>query len=258
MKAISTIYNGVRFRSRLEARWAAFFDNCSFNWSYEPIDFHGWAPDFKISTKAGPAWVEVKPIDFDCHNPEDIARKAPELEKVRATASRWRSLIGDLDAVDAMKQLNDANGKLIVDAWSGKTILDTYEFDPECPLGSNSWLASLDWDDVIARSKPKPDLYGERRHAQDEIIVCGLAPFNYYGDGCLGMIIDDPTYGGADPAVLEDGYDGVPVDWRGHYGSFHHRISGKYDGDHHIQQIPWEDTQKAWHVAGSMVQWRAD
>jgi hypothetical protein len=31
-------YAGVRFRSRLEARWAGFFDGIGSRWNYEPFD----------------------------------------------------------------------------------------------------------------------------------------------------------------------------------------------------------------------------
>ena len=66
-KAIPTQYGGVNFRSRLEARWASFFDQCGFQWEYEPFDLDGWIPDFHISGKTGSLLVEVKPIDkFDC------------------------------------------------------------------------------------------------------------------------------------------------------------------------------------------------
>lgn len=37
------------FRSRLEARWAAFFDLAGWKWEYEPIDLNGWTPDFRIT-----------------------------------------------------------------------------------------------------------------------------------------------------------------------------------------------------------------
>lgn len=43
-----TKYNGVLFRSRLEARWAVFFDLLNWKWEYEPIDFEGWTPDFIV------------------------------------------------------------------------------------------------------------------------------------------------------------------------------------------------------------------
>ena len=53
IKAIETKYKGYRFRSRLEARWAVFFDAMSWEWEYEPEGFdlgNGiyYLPDFKI------------------------------------------------------------------------------------------------------------------------------------------------------------------------------------------------------------------
>lgn len=63
IKAIETIYNGYRFRSRLEARWAVVFDALGIEWVYEPegLDLGklGWyLPDFYLP---GEKWfVEVK------------------------------------------------------------------------------------------------------------------------------------------------------------------------------------------------------
>lgn len=31
-KAVETVYKGYRFRSRLEARWAIFFDSLGIKW----------------------------------------------------------------------------------------------------------------------------------------------------------------------------------------------------------------------------------
>jgi hypothetical protein len=59
--AIPTVYSGVRFRSRLEARWAAFFDVVGWDWSYETLDFRGWEPDFKLATSGELLLIEVKP-----------------------------------------------------------------------------------------------------------------------------------------------------------------------------------------------------
>ena len=36
IKPVETTYAGYRFRSRLEARWAVFFDNLGLDWHYEP------------------------------------------------------------------------------------------------------------------------------------------------------------------------------------------------------------------------------
>ena len=63
IKAIPTVYNHVQFRSRLEARWAAFFDLCGWKWDYEPFDLDGWAPDFLLRSSVGPVLCEVKPYD---------------------------------------------------------------------------------------------------------------------------------------------------------------------------------------------------
>lgn len=61
--AIPTKYNHVQFRSRLEARWAAFFDFAGWEWHYEPVDMSGWIPDFVLVGKHGnKIYVEVKPI----------------------------------------------------------------------------------------------------------------------------------------------------------------------------------------------------
>lgn len=58
---IPTLYKGIRFRSRLEAKWANFFDRLGWQWEYEPFDCHGWIPDFILLGKTS-VLVEVKPI----------------------------------------------------------------------------------------------------------------------------------------------------------------------------------------------------
>jgi hypothetical protein len=71
MKPIETIYGGCRFRSRLEARWAVFFDNLKLKWDYEPEGFTlssgvNYLPDFWLPQLG--CWFEVKgpePTDQD-------------------------------------------------------------------------------------------------------------------------------------------------------------------------------------------------
>ena len=53
IKPIETIYNGYRFRSRLEARWAVFFDALGVEYEYEPEGFNlpnggRYLPDFRV------------------------------------------------------------------------------------------------------------------------------------------------------------------------------------------------------------------
>jgi len=51
-KSIPTIYNDVPFRSRLEARWAVFFDGLQTPWEYEPENYltelGPYLPDFYL------------------------------------------------------------------------------------------------------------------------------------------------------------------------------------------------------------------
>ncbi len=65
IKAIETFYNGHRFRSRVEARWAVFFDNAGIQYSYEyeGFDLNGiwYLPDFQFRYMCGcHVYVEIK------------------------------------------------------------------------------------------------------------------------------------------------------------------------------------------------------
>src|SRR3569833_3394850 len=63
IRAIETSYLGWSFRSRLEARWACFFNNLGIPFEYEP---EGWTdgttkylPDFWLPSYR--YWIEIKP-----------------------------------------------------------------------------------------------------------------------------------------------------------------------------------------------------
>lgn len=74
MKPIETRYHGHKFRSRLEARWAVFFDACGIEWEYEPQGYDlgdgvCYLPDFLLHgvivpcywlNDEGALYVEVK------------------------------------------------------------------------------------------------------------------------------------------------------------------------------------------------------
>jgi hypothetical protein len=66
-RAIETRYKGYRFRSRLEARWAVFFDNLGVDWEYETEGYNlgdaGWyLPDFYLPNIKDGLWVEIKAV----------------------------------------------------------------------------------------------------------------------------------------------------------------------------------------------------
>lgn len=65
---IETYYDGCRFRSRLEARWAVFFNYMGIRWEYEPQGFLINRPGYGTQTPYLPdfllpdcgTWIEVK------------------------------------------------------------------------------------------------------------------------------------------------------------------------------------------------------
>lgn len=66
IKAIETVYKKHRFRSRLEAKWAYFFDLLEIRWEYEKEGFElpsgKYLPDFWLPDQR--MWSEVKAGDF--------------------------------------------------------------------------------------------------------------------------------------------------------------------------------------------------
>jgi nucleoside 2-deoxyribosyltransferase len=74
IKAIETQWKGYRFRSRLEARWAVFFDRMGWRWEYEPqgfdlSNFGRYLPDFYVHEID--TWFEIKP-EKKCHHLKNV------------------------------------------------------------------------------------------------------------------------------------------------------------------------------------------
>lgn len=80
IQAIETRYKGYRFRSRLEARWAVFFDHLGIEWEYEPqgyvlSDGSTYLPDFWLPKFDRGMYVEVKPNGGDFSKAMQFARE---------------------------------------------------------------------------------------------------------------------------------------------------------------------------------------
>lgn len=70
IKPIETFYNGYRFRSRLEAKWAVFFDDVGIPYEYETEgyvlpDGRYYLPDFYLPWFKTFVEVKRKSIDYD-------------------------------------------------------------------------------------------------------------------------------------------------------------------------------------------------
>jgi hypothetical protein len=64
IQAKQVVYDGINFRSKLEARWYFFMKNLGWNIEYEPHmeNIVGWIPDFLILGDGTKILVEVKPF----------------------------------------------------------------------------------------------------------------------------------------------------------------------------------------------------
>lgn len=93
-KPIETEYAGHRFRSRLEARWAVFFDHVGIKWAYETQGFNlpsgPYLPDFEIEMPRGPAWFEVKP------GKEPLGDDDPRWGELAIATDRYLYVSGDI------------------------------------------------------------------------------------------------------------------------------------------------------------------
>jgi len=97
IKPIETMYNGCRFRSRLEARWAVFFDAVGVEWRYELEGYElpsgRYLPDFWLPQLQ--TFYEVKgcePTDAEC-------LKASQLMEMtsKRTLIAWGDIPHDID-----------------------------------------------------------------------------------------------------------------------------------------------------------------
>lgn len=117
MKAIPTRYKGYHFRSRLEARWAVFFDALGLKWEYEPEGFElpdgtWYLPDFLVEKH----WMEVKPPGGDIS-------KAVEFAK---TSERMVVILDGTPEVQAYHYI----GTYSIDGVDIETYMDTLSFVP--------------------------------------------------------------------------------------------------------------------------------
>ena len=89
MKAIPVIYEGIQFRSKLEARWYIFMKSMGWDVEYEPeVNCNRYIPDFKIRGRLFDIYIEVKPIenwdDWFGKNYEQFREKVQKSELINS------------------------------------------------------------------------------------------------------------------------------------------------------------------------------
>lgn len=107
MQAIQTEYMGYLFRSRLEARWAVFFDLLGLNWQYEVegFDLGGagyYLPDFKVISPDGYIfWYEVKPKGVTTDSKFEAFKALYRAESVRESEEWYETMLSSYKAWEA-------------------------------------------------------------------------------------------------------------------------------------------------------------
>jgi len=185
-KAIQTRHNGYFFRSRLEARWAIFFESLSIEYEYEPEGFElpsgRYLPDFYLPKIRDGLWVEIKNAQFG--KGENISAKLTELAE--RTAKGVTLLCGE-----PMLMVNRAHGDWgshpEVEMFFGAEGWDNNYAFCECP-----WCGKIgfEFDGRGAR------VCGwEKHHANEEEALAAIKHLGHHR-------ADDKCYTGASPKLV--------------------------------------------------------
>lgn len=112
IKAIETEYNGYRFRSRLEARWAVFFDALGIEYEYEKEGYDlgelGWyLPDFWLPKLE--MFIEIKGQEPTEEEKDRIYKLSKEsgFEAYILTTLPEENIIYSFELVEASEQKNE-------------------------------------------------------------------------------------------------------------------------------------------------------
>jgi hypothetical protein len=167
IKPIETHYAGHRFRSRLEARWAVFFDHVGARWEYEPQGFvvndRPYLPDFRLIDCG--TYVEVKGCeeDLDQRLMHDAALQLPA---VRGKGERGPRLLL-LGPIPEPRDRGDWG-------WLGLHPLD---------VGDGEMAVFADWWGFGS--------YGKNRRPWALYGTSSAPPFEYGDDGWLTPALDE-------------------------------------------------------------------
>ena len=161
IKAIETHYNGYRFRSRLEARWAVFFDAVGASYEYEKegfdLDSGLYLPDFwfpmisfKVYPKSG-YWTEIKatkPTQEEVCKMHDLVKMTGHHGFI-ISGNPWP---GEFDVFKFYLDRSNQSitmGKINLDHW------DKWSYIPLCYLDMATETGSIPHDLAIPYQKAR-------------------------------------------------------------------------------------------------------
>lgn len=218
IKPIETVYNGYRFRSRLEARWAVFFDALKVNYEYEPEGFelpsgNYYLPDFRIKCygKRGSNCAFDKWNLIACES--CIHRISNISECTIQTYSNWCDLYDHVNGYDEQLPIPDWMEIRFKDG----SITDCKKYEPREPdcfdlyVEVKGEMTQKDADKIIEFAKEYPvlivgnipnpiqyDAQCDDLHCYDRMNEIDIYPWNYY--------LIDGDYYGAYPAIDAAGH----------------------------------------------------
>jgi hypothetical protein len=136
-----TKYKDILFRSRLEAKWACFFDLVGWMWQYEPSEINGYNPDFIINVKSksydtNTIIVEVKPsVYLDDNEKKSIIRK-------------YNNVKAHILILSDIPFLTNSNGDIVIGCGSQyfneQNHIDYYDIEMKCVDDFGSVSMSFD------------------------------------------------------------------------------------------------------------------
>lgn len=159
---IETVYNGYKFRSRLEARWAVFFDALGVRYEYETQGFDlgdaGWyLPDFWLPDQQ--CWVEIKPGEptpEECDKAEQLMRLSGK-QCLLIAGTPWpdeyviQVFVSDFPPDDAGGAERHTESEAIFEfrdcgRCDGIGLEGLQRYDPAAPVYVRSWICTCDAD----------------------------------------------------------------------------------------------------------------
>jgi hypothetical protein len=136
VQALETEYAGHRFRSRLEARWAVFFDTLGVQWEYEPERYQlpsgKYLPDF---------WLPKQKMFFEVKGVAPTGRYTQLLDELAVgTRNRVVLAVGSIPRPDRFEIGADGQSDFWMEVYdgsssdgSGEAAWDNYQAWTLCP-----------------------------------------------------------------------------------------------------------------------------